>query len=87
MRRHAHKAELCARVFSFKKGLSLLRRFGRRASFDFYGLGARRSLRRLLDADVENALIQMLRIPTQAGRGFRFDPGRGSDLMPATIPR
>ena len=28
-----------------------------------------------------------LRIPTQAGRGFRFDPGQGSDLMSATIPR
>ena len=28
-----------------------------------------------------------VRIPTQAGRGFRFDPGRRSDLMPATIPR
>ena len=28
-----------------------------------------------------------LRIPTQAGRGFRFDPGRRSDLKPATIPR
>jgi len=27
-----------------------------------------------------------LRIPTQAGRGFRFDAGRGSDLKPATIP-
>ena len=29
----------------------------------------------------------ILRIPTQAGRGFRFDPGQGSDLMSATIPR
>jgi hypothetical protein len=28
-----------------------------------------------------------LRIPTQAGRGYRFEAGQGSDLMPATIPR
>ncbi|MBG0808104.1 relaxase domain-containing protein [Methylosinus sp. H3A] len=27
-----------------------------------------------------------LRIPTQSGRGFRFDPGRRSDLKSATIP-
>jgi len=26
-------------------------------------------------------------IPTQSGRGFRFDPGYRSDLMSATIPR
>ena len=31
--------------------------------------------------------LRKVRIPTQAGRGFRFDPGQGSDLMPATIPR
>jgi len=28
-----------------------------------------------------------LRIPTQSGRGFRFDVGRRSDLIPATIPK
>ncbi len=28
-----------------------------------------------------------LRIPTQAGRGYRFEAGQGSDLKPATIPR
>ena len=32
-------------------------------------------------------IIYRLRIPTQSGRGFRFDPGWGSDLMPATIPK
>ena len=29
----------------------------------------------------------LLRIPTQSGRGFRFDVGRRSDLIPATIPK
>ena len=28
-----------------------------------------------------------VRIPTQAGRGYRFEAGQGSDLMPATVPR
>jgi hypothetical protein len=28
-----------------------------------------------------------VRIPTQAGRGYRFEAGQGSDLKPATIPR
>jgi cystathionine beta-lyase/cystathionine gamma-synthase len=28
-----------------------------------------------------------LRIPIQSGRGFRFDPGHHSDLMPAAIPK
>jgi hypothetical protein len=28
-----------------------------------------------------------VRIPTQAGRGFRFHSGHRSDLKPATIPR
>jgi hypothetical protein len=28
-----------------------------------------------------------MRIPTQAGRGYRFEAGQGSDLMPATVPR
>jgi len=27
-----------------------------------------------------------LRIPTQSGRGFRFEAGRHSDLKPATVP-
>jgi hypothetical protein len=28
----------------------------------------------------------LLRIPTQSGRGFRFEAGHRSDLIPATIP-
>ena len=28
-----------------------------------------------------------LRIPRQSGRGFRFDVGHRSDLIPATIPK
>jgi hypothetical protein len=28
----------------------------------------------------------VLRIPTQSGRGFRFEAGHHSDLIPATIP-
>ena len=28
----------------------------------------------------------LLQIPTEAGRGFRFDVGQRSDLKPATIP-
>jgi hypothetical protein len=28
-----------------------------------------------------------LRIPIQSGQGFRFDVGRRSDLMSATIPK
>jgi len=31
--------------------------------------------------------IDSVRIPTQSGRGFRFDVGRRSDLIPATIPK
>jgi len=31
--------------------------------------------------------IANVRIPTQAGRGFRFHSGHRSDLKPATIPR
>jgi hypothetical protein len=27
-----------------------------------------------------------VRIPTQSGRGFRFEAGHRSDLIPATIP-
>jgi hypothetical protein len=27
-----------------------------------------------------------LRIPTHSGRGFRFEAGHRSDLIPATIP-
>jgi hypothetical protein len=29
---------------------------------------------------------RQLRIPTQSGRGFRFEVGHRSDLIPATIP-
>jgi hypothetical protein len=36
------------------------------------------------EADPENPTM---RIPTQSGRGFRFDVGRRSDLMSATIPK
>jgi hypothetical protein len=32
-------------------------------------------------------LLSMLRIPIQSGQGFRFDVGRRSDLMSATIPK
>ena len=39
------------------------------------------------DDDRQRDAALFLRIPTQAGRGFRFDPGQGSDLMSATIPR
>ena len=28
----------------------------------------------------------IVQIPTEAGRGFRFDVGQRSDLKPATIP-
>jgi hypothetical protein len=35
----------------------------------------------------EFARIPDVRIPTQAGRGYRFEAGQGSDLMPATVPR
>ena len=30
--------------------------------------------------------LEELEIPTEAGRGFRFDVGHRSDLKPATIP-
>jgi hypothetical protein len=30
---------------------------------------------------------ERLRIPRQSGRGFRFDVGHRSDLIPATIPK
>jgi hypothetical protein len=33
------------------------------------------------------ALAYRVRIPTQSGRGFRFDVGHRSDLIPATIPK
>jgi hypothetical protein len=29
----------------------------------------------------------VVRIPIQSGQGFRFDVGRRSDLMSATIPK
>ena len=31
-----------------------------------------------------NISTEAVRIPTQAGRGYRFEAGQGSDLMPAT---
>jgi hypothetical protein len=30
--------------------------------------------------------VYELRTPTQSGRVFRFEPGRDSDLKPASIP-
>ena len=30
--------------------------------------------------------LERVQIPTEAGRGFRFDVGQRSDLKPATIP-
>ncbi|MGL4966737.1 MAG: hypothetical protein ACRC67_36285 [Inquilinus sp.] len=30
--------------------------------------------------------LRRLRIPTEAGRGFRFEVGRHSDVKPATVP-
>ena len=35
----------------------------------------------------ERLTLIRVRIPTQSGRGFRFDVGRRSDLMSATIPK
>jgi hypothetical protein len=37
--------------------------------------------------EIEPALPHALRIPIQSGQGFRFDVGRRSDLMSATIPK
>jgi hypothetical protein len=31
--------------------------------------------------------VAVVRIPRQSGRGFRFDVGHHSDLIPATIPK
>jgi hypothetical protein len=31
--------------------------------------------------------VTLVRIPIQSGQGFRFDVGRRSDLMSATIPK
>ncbi|MBK1693105.1 hypothetical protein CKO33_13245, partial [Ectothiorhodospira mobilis] len=33
-----------------------------------------------------SAFARALRIPTQAGRGFRFDVGHHSEMKPARIP-
>jgi molecular chaperone DnaK (HSP70) len=41
------------------------------------------ALLRAMDIDTDHRL----RIPTQSGRGFRFDVGHRSDLIPATIPK
>ena len=30
--------------------------------------------------------VNPVRIPTQAGRGYRFEAGQGSDLKPARVP-
>jgi hypothetical protein len=35
---------------------------------------------------IRRASAPRVRIPMQSGRGFRFDVGRRSDLIPATIP-
>jgi hypothetical protein len=42
---------------------------------------------RALQTELETMARSHLRIPTQAGRGYRFEAGQGSDLKPATIPR
>jgi hypothetical protein len=51
---------------------------GKRPSF---ANGIKRDL-----AAVRAAVTESLWIPTEAGRGFRFDVGHRSDLKPATIP-
>ena len=39
-------------------------------------------------ADVlRHAVLETLRIPIESGHRFRFDAGRRTDLMPATIPK
>ena len=38
-------------------------------------------------ASAETVLKASMRIPRQSGRGFRFDVGHRSDLIPATIPK
>ena len=38
------------------------------------------------DLDDRYAALSKVQIPTEAGRGFRFDVGQRSDLKPATIP-
>jgi hypothetical protein len=42
---------------------------------------------RLFGALARKLMVRILRIPTQSGRGFRFDVGHRSDLIPATIPK
>jgi hypothetical protein len=37
--------------------------------------------------DEIDTLWVAVRIPRQSGRGFRFDVGHRSDLIPATIPK
>ena len=44
------------------------------------------SLSKQLSPPSKSGLVAILRIPTQAGRVFRREAGRGSDLKPATIP-
>ena len=56
---------------------------------------ARDEFRAVIDADRPRATMiatnpgqcRRLRIPIQSGRGFRFDVGRRSDFMSATIPK
>jgi hypothetical protein len=36
--------------------------------------------------EIASAEFAVMRIPTQSGRGFRFEAGHRSDLIPATIP-
>ena len=50
--------------------------------------GAMIASARLADAiDGLDGSFRWVRIPTQSGRGFRFDVGHRSDLIPATIPK
>jgi len=50
---------------------------------DWYPLLDICGLRCCLIADRDGVYVE---IPTEAGRGFRFDVGHRSDLKPATIP-
>ncbi|MBM3552362.1 MAG: recombinase family protein [Alphaproteobacteria bacterium] len=55
----------------------------RRGAFDVVVAEA---LDRLSRDQEDVAALFKVRIPTQSGRGFRFDAGRRSEMKPATIP-
>jgi hypothetical protein len=60
----------------------LLSRRMRRRSGGVLGLPRRGS-----EPEGNSTLNRSMRIPRQSGQGFRFDVGRRSDLIPATIPK